>query len=121
MTLEKLIEIHQNDADKCLGILEKANLEYSTNHDALDNFYLVSKLLGDVVSPKQVAAVYMSKHIIGIMKAINGNLNQRDTVAGRIHDTKNYLTLMHGLFIEDEKLSSKSNQTNYEPTWDRGV
>lgn len=110
MRLDELLKLDEHLAQNCREILHVANREYADDHDALDNFKLVARLTGQ--TPKEVCAVYMTKHFIGIMKAVQGNMNQRDSVEGRIVDCKNYLTLMAGLFVEEEGREREYNMKN---------
>ena len=102
MTIEELLKTHDALEIHCSETLRKANTEYATTEDSLDNFKLVSRLLEGRVTPIQVAAVYMTKHFIGIMKMVNGNFKQRDSVLGRFIDLRNYATLLYALIEEGE-------------------
>src|SRR3990167_6199874 len=97
MTIENLLKTHDALEVHCSEVLRKAITE-----DSLDNFKLVSRLLEGRVTPIQVAAVYMSKHFIGIMKMVNGNFKQRESVLSRFIDLRNYATLLYALIEEGE-------------------
>jgi len=101
MKIEELLKTHDALETSCREVLGKAHHEYASERDALENFKLVSRILEDEVSPEQVAAVYMTKHFIGIMKMVNGNTNQRDSVLGRFVDLRNYATLLYSLLSEE--------------------
>lgn len=82
--------------------LRKAGqLEYAQDEaNALANFERVATLVG--ISREQVLAVYMLKHIDGIMSWIKGHKSQRENVRGRINDARVYLALLRGMVEELE-------------------
>jgi len=81
---------------------ESGQKEYAHNKDnVFSNFERVANSLS--ITREQSLAVYLLKHIDGVMSYIKGYKSQREDVRGRITDIIVYLMLLWGMIEEDEK------------------
>ena len=80
---------------------ESGQKEYAHNTDnVFANFERVADSLD--ISRQQALAVYLLKHVDGVMSYIQGHKSQREDVRGRITDIIVYLMLLWGMVEEDE-------------------
>ena len=81
-------------------ILKKGHDYTIGNADRLFNFKWVAGIVG--VTSKQVAMVYLMKHILAIATAVQfGHNASAESLESRILDASNYLLLLKGLFDDD--------------------
>ena len=85
---------------------EEGQKEYAHDlENVFANFERVSGTLS--IKREKVLMTYFLKHIDGIMAHINGHESQRESVYGRLTDAIVYLTLLWGMF-RDEETKSRS-------------
>ena len=80
---------------------ESGQKEYAHNtENVFANFERVADSLD--ITREQALAVYLLKHVDGVMSYIQGHKSQREDVRGRITDIIVYLMLLWGMVEEDE-------------------
>jgi hypothetical protein len=85
---------------------ESGQKEYAHNKDnVFANFERVANSLD--INRQQALAVYLLKHVDGVMSYIQGHKSQREDVRGRITDIIVYLMLLWGMVEEDEHVHEK--------------
>ena len=85
---------------------ESGQKEYAHNTDnVFANFERVADSLN--IKREQALAVYLLKHVDGVMSYIKGHKSQREDVRGRITDIIVYLMLLWGMVEEDEHSGKK--------------
>jgi len=86
-------------------IMGTKGMEYTQGdlkEDRLANFYRLGKELD--IDPKVVLWIYLKKHIDSIVCYIKqGKEYSEEKIEGRIHDARNYLTLLMGIINEQKK------------------
>lgn len=83
----------------CDKIMDVKQEDYAAPTDVLYNFKTVGDLMG--MEPRQVAGVYMSKHLISILHWAGTGEQESEDFAERIADAHNYLDFMYALYLED--------------------
>lgn len=85
---------------ECRQMRDAKGKEYANGQDRFGNFKRISQRLG--VKPTAVCMVYLTKHLDSIESFIKtGKIHSNERIRGRIVDAITYLTLLHGLFMED--------------------
>ena len=80
---------------------ESGQKEYAHSEDnVFANFERVANSLD--TTREKVLAVYLLKHVDGVMAYLKGHTSQREDVRGRITDIIVYLMLLWGMIEEDE-------------------
>ncbi len=94
--------------DKEDNIMEWKKGEYSTRTDRLQNFKEVGAFMG--ITPREVALLYMMKHIQSIAVAIKTGrydwaweTEDGEAIKQRIADARNYLLLLAACLQEENK------------------
>ena len=105
MTIQERNKIVDELLENCKEVLIHKGIAYSGEIDANSNFKRNAKLLG--VTKYQVLAVYLNKHLDGIINAIKANPDfpeeKTEGMYGRITDAINYLTILYSLIVEDKQ------------------
>lgn len=105
MQWDELQKLHQDMTVDEANLLFSKGKEYASDADALSNFK--KRALDVGVSPKQIAWIFMAKHLDSIRSFIaNGVTYSNEPIEGRIADARNYLALLNAL-IQDEKTATK--------------
>ena len=112
MNSKDFMELFEDTISECRDILTSKGQDYSDyEDDRLSNFKDVANLIPIQcphcnkvykLSPKIVWAIYFLKHVFAIMKWVGGAKLKSEGFSGRICDGTNYLSLGHGLYIEEE-------------------
>lgn len=102
MTNAEREKIANDMLDRANVLRQSKGMIYSGVEDVLGNFKRVSRI---GVSPLQVAAVYLLKHIDSIVTAVNKNpetgaTEDSESFESRLLDAINYLILMGALSVE---------------------
>tara|TARA_Y100001973_G_C5143186_1_gene304020 strand:- start:360 stop:692 length:333 start_codon:yes stop_codon:yes gene_type:complete len=85
---------------------EEGQKEYA--HDVKNIFANFERVSGTLsVKREKVLMTYFLKHIDGIMAHIDGHESQRESVYGRLTDAIVYLTLLWGMFRDEEVKNKK--------------
>lgn len=112
MTKEERNRIADELFYECREILDTKGIAYSGPEDVNDNFKRNAKLLG--TSKYQILAIYLNKHLDGIMNAIKANphnpVEETEGMKGRIIDSINYLTILQAMLKEDEQWEEHPEQ-----------
>ena len=74
--------------DETYITLKKAQEEYASCDNPFENFEVVGKILG--ISPREVLAVYLLKHVISLVRGVS----LREPLRGRVIDAIGYLKLL---------------------------
>jgi hypothetical protein len=74
--------------DETYITLVKAQEEYASSSNPFENFEVLGRLLG--ISPRQVLAVYLLKHVVSLVKGVS----LREALRGRVIDAIGYLKLL---------------------------
>lgn len=89
--------------NKCVTILDVKGKDYTIgSDDRLHNFKTVAEFVG--VTPAQVLAVYMYKHMAAVFSHIkNGGAFESEPIDGRLADVINYCLLYWKMVKENGK------------------
>ena len=80
--------------------------EYArTDTDVLANFKRIGKTLN--MDPDKVIAVYLLKHIDGVISYIDGHQSQREAVTGRLTDIIVYCCLLWASALDTDNKTTK--------------
>jgi len=94
--------------EECRRLLDTKGADYSGLNDRFLNFKINGTRLG--LTKYQVWSVYFAKHIDALFNAIKDNpelpRTNSELIETRIQDAICYLTLMRGMLLEDERLTS---------------
>ena len=102
MKYEEMERLQREIFDGCIQLREAGQKEYAQDlNEAFANFHRGAHAVG--IDRKQILWIYLSKHLDGITAAIKGHMSKSEPVYGRIMDAIVYLTLLYGMFLEDEK------------------
>ena len=85
----------------CEQLLLTKGADYTSNKDRMSNFKEVAAFIG--VSPMQVWAVYMLKHLFAVMSYIRKGQTASEPVETRFQDLRNYIDLGYGLDQEEKR------------------
>ena len=83
--------------------------DYAKEYDVLDNFKLVSDLIG--CDPKLVWAVFFAKHVVSACKFAGGQELASESIDSRFHDLHNYVDLGYALVVEERLDQYKHGET----------
>ncbi len=102
MTKGKMAKLMEKMVETEKVLREAGHKEYTHDEDnSFANFERIAEAVG--ITREQVLAVFLLKHIDGIMAHIKGHRSQRENISGRIGDARVYLALFQGMVEEDEK------------------
>ena len=111
MNKSEFLKIANEIFTDAIGVLDKANIDYANDDDALSNFKEAAEILG--CYKYDVLLVYWFKHFKSITNHIKGKRGNREPIKGRFLDCINYLVLCYAMIVEDER------EEIPEPTWDK--
>ena len=75
------------------------------DNDVFTNFRSIGDRLG--IDPKLVLSVYLFKHMDSIRSYLKHGQTFTEDISGRIADAINYLVLLHGLILSENKKDTK--------------
>lgn len=103
MSLKEFIEFSDQFFKDCQHIMVTKGKEYANNlDDKFANFNRIADRTG--ISNLQVAHIYLTKHLDAIEFYIkNGESGSEELISGRFKDAINYLTLMAGMAVCNER------------------
>lgn len=99
MTREHMANVMEGLFESCRILSQEGHKEYTLGEDAFGNFNRLAKILN--IPREKILLIYFMKHIDGIFAYVNGHESQRESVHGRIKDAIVYLSLLHGMIVEN--------------------
>lgn len=102
MTNKEFTEIAAEQIDYCLNLLGVKGKEYDTDsNDRLHTFKIAAEL--QHITPRQALAGMLAKHTVSIYDMCAEGEHPLEKWTEKISDSINYLLLLKGIVIEDEK------------------
>lgn len=94
-------------------LLDTKGIEYSSEDDRFSDFKVIGEELN--LSPIVIAYIFYRKHVQSLSKYVRSLVHVRkdyvptEPIMSRVHDSRNYLALIAGLFKEIENESEKAD------------